>query len=143
MKIASKIQKRANPTAPRLCGTSKNPTAVASSIKGYLREIFLLQLRHLPIRTKYEKSGILSNQEISFLHFGHLDLPPIDSPRGRRQTNTFTNDPNTKPKTKINTKSIFYGQVKPAILAEALPSLEHHTQSGVAGVALIYFFDFN
>ena len=49
-----------------------------SSTEKYWIEIFFLQNLHLNFKIKMEIKGILSNQLICFLHFGHLDLPEIN-----------------------------------------------------------------
>jgi hypothetical protein len=58
------------------------PKAAASSIKGFLREILLLQFRHRPLRRRKERMGMLSYHAKFFLHFGQKDLPlKTDIPR--------------------------------------------------------------
>ena len=45
-------------------------TPVKSSINGYLKDIFFLQVLHLKPSIKEDSNGILSYQIIFFLHFG-------------------------------------------------------------------------
>ena len=53
--------------------TKRSP--VESSVIGYTKGIFFLQLLHFPFRRIKERRGILSYQLICFLHCGQYDLP--------------------------------------------------------------------
>ncbi len=79
-----------------------NDKAVASSIKGYLFDIFFLQYLHFPWSTRYENKGTLSNHLIVFLHFGQFDLPfKIDSPTITLWVNAVKKEPMQRPITNI------------------------------------------
>jgi len=61
----------------------KKPRAIAPSIKGYLKEIFLPQFLHFPLKKRNESRGILSYQEILALQCGQNERPlAILIPRG-------------------------------------------------------------
>jgi hypothetical protein len=65
---------------------------------GYLIEINFLQLLHLHLSKIKESRGILSNQEIFFLHLGQNELPFTKLMFfGKRYEKQLIKDPSIKP----------------------------------------------
>ena len=61
----------------------ENKKAKNISLKGYLKDIFVLQFLHIPFKKRNDKTGILSIHFISLLHSGQKLLGyRIDFPLG-------------------------------------------------------------
>src|SRR3989344_9152822 len=73
---------------------------VRSSTVGYCQEILSSHCRHLPPKTRYENTGILSYQAICFRQLRQTERPISVSPSAMRQITTFKKLPMRSPNMK-------------------------------------------